>query len=279
MLTSAQIRSRVAELRSQRAEASAAQEPSSSEESAGQRAEATAAPQPSVPTTAALRRRLARDAWYSNSARGAREALSLMTDRAEATAAPLPSFSLRDLDGMLRDSLEPRLPQTLLPSPREMRLAEEPTDPPGWPPSRQRALFRGNRDRQTRQRAHARLQRDVVEAEMAYASWAATRSWLGRSAELLAEERRARAGPREEASSLAELLQQAVAAEFLQQPPPRPSRRERSAAYAELLQQAVAAELCDFLTRRPDFWEPDEPTRLALVLNRWARRSPPARLG
>ena len=193
-----------------------------------------------------------------------------MTDGAEATAAPLPSFSLRDLDGMLRDSLEPRLPQTLLPSPREMRLAEEPTDPPGWPPSRQRALFRGNRDRQTRQRAHARLQRDVVEAEMAYASWAATRSWLGRSAA---------PPPREEASSLAELLQQAVAAEFLQQPPPRPSRRERSAAYAELLQQAVAAELCDFLTRRPDFWEPDEPTRLALVLNRWARRSPPARLG
>ena len=192
-----------------------------------------------------------------------------MTDRAEATAAPLPSFSLRDLDGMLRDSLEPRLPQTLLPSPREMRLAEEPTDPPGWPPSRQEALFRGNRDRQTRQRAHARLRYDVVAAEMAYASWAARRSWLGRSAAAWRP-----APPREEASSLAELLQQAVAAEFLQQPPPRPSRRERSAAYAELLQQAVAAELCDFLTRRPDVWEPDEPARLALVVNRWARRTP-----
>ena len=169
-----------------------------------------------------------------------------MTDGAEATAAPLPSFSLRDLDGVLRGNLEPRLPQTLLPSPRESRLAEERTDPPRWPPSSQRALFRGNRDRQARQRAHARLQRDVAEAEMAYASWAARRSWLGRSAAAWSDEAVER-----------------VVFEDL----------------AHLLQQAVAAELCDFLTRRPDFWEPDEPTRLALVVNRWARRSPPARLG
>ena len=163
-----------------------------------------------------------------------------MTDGAEATAAPLPSYELRELGGMLRGNLQPRLPQTLLPSPRESRLAEEPTDPPRWPPSSQRALYRGNRDRQARQRAHARLQRDVAEAEMAYASWAARRGWPGGSS----------------AAWSGEAVERVVFEDL-----------------AQRLQQAVAAELCDFLTRRPDFWEPDEPARLAIVLQRWARRT------
>ena len=60
--------------------------------------------------------------------------------------------------------------------------------------------------------------------------------------------------------------------EWLQQA--RAARRELAETrIEEWLQQALAAELCDILTRRPEIWEPDEPARLAIVLQRWARRT------
>ena len=89
---------------------------------------------------------------------------------------------------------------------------------------------------------------------MAYASWAARRSWLG--------------------ASSAAWIDQAVERLTLEVLEPRRTRRELVQTRIEdCLQQALAAELCDILTRRPEIWEPDEPARLAIVLHRWARRS------
>ena len=122
------------------------------------------------------------------------------------------------------------------------------------------AIFRANRDRQARQVRLERLQRDIVECEMVYARWAPTASWFG--------------------TSSAASLDQAVERLTLEVLEPRRTRRELAETRIEdCLQQALAAELCDILTRRPEVWEPDELARLALVVWRCARRSPPARLG
>ena len=113
---------------------------------------------------------------------------------------------------------------------------------------------------------------------MAYASWAARRSWLGRSSASWSDEAVERVvfeglESRRAALSLAERRERLERAGEL------PRTSSSASCFAQLLQHAVAAELCDILTRRPDFWEPDEPARLALVACRWARRIPPARLG
>ena len=116
------------------------------------------------------------------------------------------------------------------------------------------AIFRDSRDRQARQVRLERLQLDILEREMVYARWAATASWLG--------------------TSSAASLDQAVERLTLEVLEPRRTRRELAETRIEdSLQQALAAELCDILTRRPEIWEPDEPARLAIVLQRWARRT------
>ena len=237
----------------QRAEASAAQEPSSSEASAGQRAEATAAPQPSLPTSDQLRSRGARAAWYSNFVIDHEVFMAAEASyRAEATAAPQPSLPTSDRDRVLLHNLHelatqrPDWLQTLLQrveraifaaelremtfGPDEMRqdrVQWEPTDPTRLAPRSDEAFFM----------AYERVQRDLVQCELSYRVWAPTASW--------------------------QMGLERLNLEVLE---PRPTWRELARTPIEdIVEQALAADICECVTtdRIP------EPARLASMLYRW----------
>ena len=248
----------------ERAEASAAQEPSSSEESAGQRAEATAAPQPSLPTSDQLRSRGARAAWYSNfvidhEVFTAAEA----SYRAEAAAAPQPSLPTSDRDRVflrtLRElatqrpdvlqTLHQRVERAILAEVdrvaireirpltiREMTLGldEMRQDRVQWEPTDPTRLAHTERDIWTERRRLDRLHLDILELEVVYAEWAPTASWpvTSYAAVVLA-----RATTRELAETRIE----------------------------DIVEQALAADICECVTtdRIP------EPARLASMLYRW----------
>ena len=196
----------------ERAEASAAQEPSSSEASAGQRAEATAAPQPSLPTSDQLRSRGARAAWHSNFVIDHEVFMAAeATYRAEAAAAPQPSLPTSDRDRVFLRNLRelatqrPDVLQTLhqrveratlaevdrveirplttremtlgLDEMRQDRVQWEPTDPTRLAHRIHEAFFMAYQDRHDRQVRLERAQRDLVQCELSYRVWAPTASW------------------------------------------------------------------------------------------------------